>query len=226
MKQQNRRVVITKDGSPTLFVPELNEHYHSIHGAVQESQHVFIESGLNYLLKKGIKNIRVFEVGFGTGINAWLSMKFAEENDLNINYESIEAYPLDMFEAESIASGLLDNDKKKNEFLQLHELPWEKENQLSKHFKLFKREGILQEYKIDDNADLIYFDAFAPNKQAELWEKPIFDMMIKLLKPDGILVTYCAKGIVKRTMKAAGFEVETIAGPPGKREMIRAHKPK
>lgn len=222
--EKNRHLVLTKDGSPTLFVPELDEHYHSIHGALQESLHVFINAGLQFLLDKGLKSINVFEVGFGTGLNALLSNDFAQQNNINIHYESLEDYPLALEEASVISDSLELTEDQKNFFQSMHEAVWNKPVQLNEHFSLHKRQEKLQEYKISNSADVIFFDAFAPSAQPQLWEEAIFQKMYEQLKLNGILVTYCAKGVVKRRLKACGFEVEAIPGPPGKREMTRALK--
>ncbi|MEX0811537.1 MAG: tRNA (5-methylaminomethyl-2-thiouridine)(34)-methyltransferase MnmD [Chitinophagales bacterium] len=223
--KKNRHQVITKDGSPTLFVPELDEHYHSVHGALQESKHVFIQAGLHELQKKGFRNINIFEMGFGTGINAWLSQKFATDNKLKIRYECIEAYPLDIEEAQCIAEGLIADQSEQKAFIELHRAAWGKTSVINENYTLLKRAEKLQDYAIGEKAELIYFDAFAPSAQPDLWEAFVFKKMYAQLKPGGILVTYCAKGVVKRTLKAVGFKVESIPGPPGKREMTRAHKP-
>lgn len=224
--QKNRELVITKDGSPTLFVAELNEHYHSIHGALQEALHVFIQAGVQALLEKGHSEINLFEVGFGTGTNALLTEEFASDNNIKIRYESLEAYPLSQEEATAFAKSLKLSETRHALFVQLHKAEWDKEVEINKNFSLLKRHARLEEYDIESAADLIYYDAFAPNAQAYLWEKEIFEKMYAQLKPGAMLVTYCAKGVVKRTLKAVGFEVESIPGPPGKREMTRAYKPK
>ena len=211
---------ITGDGSHTLFVPELNEHYHSIHGAINESVHVYIEAGLKHI---HTSDISVFEIGFGTGLNAYLTLLFAMENKCKINYTAIELFPLDM----NIVTGLNYSSclKKENvSFLQLHKAQWNKKVIINDYFTMYKIKADLTEYKFFEKASLIYFDAFGPEKQPELWKECILKKVTDILNPDGIFVTYSAKGIIKRILKSLSLKVETIPGPKGKKEMIRAIK--
>jgi len=223
---QSLEIKATADGSSTLFVPELNEHYHSVHGALQESKHVFIEAGLRPLLQQNLPEIKIFEVGFGTGLNAILTFAEAEAASVPVLYDTIEAFPLpEHITAALNLRSLLQNDSLSAAFTQMHAAPWNKETTLSQYFRLNKRHDTLQGAILPPSEyNLIYFDAFAPEKQPELWTEVIFGKIFAAMQPEGILVTYCAKGIIKRMLRATGFMVETIPGPPGKREMIRAHR--
>lgn len=216
------KIVSTKDGSHTVVHELLGEHYHSIHGALQESQHVFIQEGLGRHQDK--KTIKVFEMGFGTGLNALLAYAFAEEHQINIEYYTIEAYPLAIDQAKQLnypellsAKGIFDK---------LHEIPWGEFTEISAHFNIMKIEGLLESTDLSriPAIDVIFYDAFAPNAQAHLWEPPILEKMYKLLNTGGHLSTYCAKGQFKRNLKAVGFDVKGVPGPPGKREMTLAFK--
>ena len=214
----------TADGSHTLFVPELNETYHSVHGAIQESQHVFIKNGLRYFIDK--KSVSILEIGFGTGLNALLTLLATENSSQMVNYVSLEKFPLsnELVQQLNYPTQLkLDTDQKKI-FNHLHICEWNKLTPITNNFNLLKINKDLTDFHTTTNFDIVYFDAFAPEKQAELWISEIFLKIYNFLKPGGILVTYCAKGVVKRTIKSVGFQLETLPGPPGKREMIRALK--
>ena len=217
-----RKIVLTEDGSPTLFVPELNEHYHSIHGAVQESQHVFIQHGLRKV-NSSKSSLNLLEIGFGTGLNAFLTL--IESASINIQYTAVEAYPLSLDEAKGLNyAELMGKDDMQASFLQLHQCDWESPQNTTPKFSLFKTRQKIESLTLDGTYDLIYFDAFAPEVQPELWTQAIFEQMFQLLNTGGCLLTYCAKGSVKRNMKTAGFSVEGLPGPPGKREITRATK--
>ncbi|NDW19334.1 SAM-dependent methyltransferase [Dysgonomonas sp. 216] len=213
---------LTADGSHTLFVPQLDEHYHSVNGAIQESNHVFIESGLKCCPKN---EISILEVGFGTGLNALLTLLYANQTNKQVRYKSYELYPLsqDVIEKLNYRDILLDKAKF---FDDLHKAPWGEEVLLTSNFSLKKisADFTLFEEERANLFDLVYFDAFAPDKQPELWTQKIFDYVYKLVSANGILITYCAKGVVRRAMLKSGFKVERIPGPPGKREMLRAIK--
>jgi tRNA U34 5-methylaminomethyl-2-thiouridine-forming methyltransferase MnmC len=225
------KIITTSDGSHSIYIPELNEHYHSIHGAVQESMHVFVDAGLKYK-EKTAKEINILEIGFGTGLNAFLTFLEAYDKDLMINYYSIEAFPVSIKVASQLnyASQLnplynFENLDLQLIFNELHNVPWEKEIPISKNFNLKKIKNTLQEIQLPDGKfDLIYFDAFGPPVQPEMWTEEIFSKIASATKKEGALVTYCAKGEVKRTLKKAGFSIENLPGPPGKREMVRAVK--
>lgn len=215
---------ITGDNSHTLLVKELNETYHSTKGAIVEAKHVFIQKGLaDYIQKTNLKQLNVFEVGFGTGLNAHLSQLFAVGNNIHLNYISIEAHPLkiDLIKQLNYPS-LINSDQ--SQYLKLHDVEWDLPVVIDDNFTLTKIHQKLAELSPIEKIDVIFFDAFAPDIQPEMWSKTIFENMYHLLKDEGVLVTYCAKGIVKRTLKEVGFTVENLPGPPGKREMTRAVK--
>ena len=218
-----RELVITKDGSHTLFLPELNEHYHSIFGAIQESKHVFIKEGLNYLNRK---NITVFEIGFGTGLNAMLTILEAIQNNFGVDYYAIEKYPLDIKTIYQLnyPELLKLNKHKKDLFYEIHKTEWDKKIEIDKNFRLTKIKNDITEFSIPFLYDIVYFDDFAPEKQPEMWSRKVFKKVYNNLNRKGILTTYCAKGIVKRTLISVGYRVESIPGPQGKIEIIRAHK--
>ena len=217
------KLVETSDGSHSLYVEALDEFYHSTHGAIQEANHVFLRSGLD-LIRARQSQVRIFEVGFGTGLNAfmtWLDKKEGEQ----IEYVSIEAFPV---EASNIA-GLnyphqLTGQETHPTFDAMHASPWDTLIAIDEAFQLEKIHGTLQDVTLDSNFDLIYFDAFAPRAQDEMWTPAIFEKMYAALKPGGVFVTYCAKGQVRRDLQSAGFTMERLPGPPGKREMLRGTK--
>jgi len=220
-----KEIVKTRDGSNTIFVPEFDETYHSTHGAIQESLHVFIRSGLKF--KTELNDINVLEVGFGTGLNALLSFVDSEDTNRNIKYTSLEAYPLQWDLVSKLNYiDIIFNGKYSEIYKKIHTCDWESFYELSPYFTLKKQNVKLQNILFDNEFDIIYFDAFAPRVQPELWTEQIFTSMYKALKPGGILVTYCAKGSVKRALRYVGFELQSIPGPPGKREMSRAIKPR
>lgn len=216
-----RELQQTADGSHTLFIPEMDEHYHSINGAVQESRHVFIEAGLHHLAKK---DITVFEIGFGTGLNALLTLLDAEENNRVVNYYSIELYPLEPELVQALNYGKVICPEKKELFDALHAAAWNEAADITDYFVLHKIQGDNNSSELPGGIDLVYFDAFAPDKQPEMWNQDIFNRLYAHMADGGILTTYCAKGVVRRMMQEAGYSVERIPGPPGKREMLRAIK--
>lgn len=211
----------TEDGSITIYLPELDEHYHSVHGAIQESLFVFVGNGLQHLSHNG--TVKIFEIGFGTGLNALLTLDFALRNGIDVDYCAIEKYPL----AEDEYSQLNYVGKYphlKDAFMLMHQSEWGCAVQITSNFKLTKIHGDLVHCDIGDGFNLVYQDAFAPDKQPELWSEEIFKRLFDAMAPDGTLVTYSAKGQVRRNMQSAGFTVERLPGPPGKREMLRANK--
>ncbi|MFA5971520.1 MAG: tRNA (5-methylaminomethyl-2-thiouridine)(34)-methyltransferase MnmD [Lentimicrobiaceae bacterium] len=215
----------TTDGSHTLFVPELNEHYHSTNGALQESELVFIQNGLHHI-PLCIKEINILEVGLGTGLNALLTVLEAKKQRRKINYVAIEPEPLakDLLEQLNYAS-LIGGTEATGYFKKLHESSWTYPAFLSDYFIISKMQARLEDVTLrDEQFHLVYFDAFGPDVQPELWTEQVFAQLFKCLKPDGILVTYSCKGTVKRALKAAGFTIEKLAGPAGKREVLRAMK--
>jgi tRNA U34 5-methylaminomethyl-2-thiouridine-forming methyltransferase MnmC len=213
------QVIKTKDGSNSLFLPDLNETYHSKFGAKTESEHVFIKSGYQFMNKS---ELRIFEVGFGTGLNMLLTLSANNNDTKKVYYESIEKYPL----SKEILLKYMDflSQDEKTLFVEIHQTDWEVINHINQFFTYKKIKGDLLSYHTDNQFDIIYFDAFAPNKQPQLWTNEIFKKMYDFLNDGGILVTYSAKGSVRRTMETVGFTVERLPGPPGKREMLRATK--
>ncbi|AEV34097.1 hypothetical protein Oweho_3145 [Owenweeksia hongkongensis DSM 17368] len=220
----NREIVQTNDSSSTLYVPGLEQHYHSMHGAMQESMHVFIDAGFR-LFESADKPVHILEIGLGTALNALLTYFEAKKLNLKVDYTALEKYPLSMDEMLLLNYGsLLDTKEAKRILTDLHQIKWEEKIAVTDFFSLRKFETDIKIYSAKEEYDLIYFDAFAPSAQPDLWTLEVFEHMYASLKPGGTLVTYCVKGDVRRTMKAAGFEVEKIPGPPGKREMARARK--
>lgn len=212
---------LTGDGSHTVHSLRYGEDYHSIHGAIQESMHVFIHSGLEAIKKQ---EIRVLEMGFGTGLNCLLTALYARKTGKRIYYHAIELHPLPVETLYAINYAQHNGIEAESLFNLIHECPWNQEYLTDPQFCLYKQEGDLLDLSLPGDLDLIYFDAFSPEKQPELWEEKIFLRIFNSMEPKGILVTYCAKGQVRRNMQAAGFRVERLPGSPGKREMLRAIK--
>ncbi|PLX17618.1 MAG: SAM-dependent methyltransferase [Salinivirgaceae bacterium] len=210
----------TEDGSHSLYVPELDEHYHSTKGAVQESKHIFIDAGLHYL---NLDTIRILEIGFGTGLNAFYTLLESQNRQLNISYTGLEKYPLKTEITSQLNYPELLNHSRLH-FDVMHQTKWEEEVNITDTFSLKKIEADLASWSTNEMFDLIYFDAFGPDKQPEMWTSPIFHLMGKCLNSGGVLVTYSAKGDVRRGFKAAGMEIQKIPGPPGKKHMTRAIK--
>ena len=214
--------MITADGSTTIHIAEWDEQYHSKHGAIQEAKHVFIQNGLS--LFSGQK-ISVLEIGFGTGLNSFITFLEAPKMNLHIDYVGVEAYPLAAEEVEKMNYVEQLNAKEfSNDFNKMHQQEWEIKDAISPDFSLTKRKQFFNEINDENKFDLIYFDAFGARVQPELWTEEIFEKMYKALKNGGVLVTYSAKGSVRRAMLAVGFLVEKLPGPPGKREMLRGKK--
>ena len=216
-----RELQVTSDGSHTLYMPDMDEHYHSVNGAIQESEHVFIEAGFHRLPKK---EIRVLEIGFGTGLNAFLTLLDSMQADRHITYYSMELYPLDIALVQNLNYGKVLCAGEEDLFMALHEAPWNQSASITPNFTLHKMKGDCNQAELPEEIDLVYFDAFAPDKQPEMWNQELFNKLYFRMNEGGILTTYCAKGAVRRTMKESGFSVERIPGPPGKREMLRATK--
>lgn len=222
-RKMKREVILTADGSKTIFIPEMDENYHSMHGAFQEAMHVFIQSGLRYLTQK--QDITIFEIGFGTGLNALLSMVEAENSKRKINYVGIEAFPVESELIAEIEYEKRVDDKFRESFSFMHSSKWNEKHELSSNFSFTKIHSKIQDYQpTSSSADVVFFDAFGPRKQSEMWSQSVLEQMYTILKPNGFLVTYCAQGQVKRDLKSVGFTVEVLPGPPGKREMTRAFK--
>jgi len=222
---KNSILQTTADGSHTLFVPELNEHYHSVNGALQESELVFIQNGL-YHLPQCLKEINLLEVGFGTGLNALLTVLEAKKQRRKINYIAIEPEPVDAELIEKLNyPALIEGTEAVGYFRKLHAAGWVYPSFLSDYFIISKIQAKLEEVVLkDEQFHLVYFDAFGPDVQPELWTEHVFSQINKCMKPEGVLVTYSCKGTVKRALKAAGFSIEKLPGPSGKREGLRAVK--
>jgi len=217
---------MTEDGSSSLFVDAIQEHFHSKFGAIQEAIHIFIQNGLLYSLTSSDATLSILEIGFGTGLNCFLTLMQPEIQNKNVYYEGIELYPLDINEYKSLNYPNLIATDQPFLFAQLHETPWENENKITSHFTLKKRKVSFDQAVFNSaQFDLVYFDPFSPDKQPEMWTKECFDMLYFALKPGAYLLTYCTKGIVKRALKEAGFQIEKLPGPIGKREILRANKP-
>ena len=212
----------TADGSYTLYVPELDEHYHSVKGALTESQHIFINMGLKH---SSVTSPHILEIGLGTGLNCVLTLIKAKENQLHVHYTGIERYPLNEEIIRKLNYPSIIGKECENDYFAIHQAPWEEDVCLSPWFTLHKMEGDFTHYSFEQKYDIIYFDAFAPEKQPEMWEQSLFDNLYQVLNEGGILTTYCAKGVVRRMLQTAGFKVERLPGPPGgKREILRATK--
>ena len=218
------RIEITSDGSHTLFVPELNEHYHSTFGAVQESLLIFMQSGFDKI-DQAIVPVRILEMGFGTGLNAFLTCLRSGNTSRPVYYTGIEKFPLSSDIIEQLNYPRVLDDASVELFRSLHHAKWNGEVRITDNFMLHKIESDMQDVILDqDSFDLFYYDAFGPDIQPELWTYQIFQKIARAMKQNGILVTYSAKGSVRRALKSAGFEVEKLSGPPGKREITRALK--
>ena len=229
-----REIIITADGSSTIHLPEWDEQYHSKHGAIQEAYHVFIKHGLQHyyslhgnpkLILESQHPVNILEIGFGTGLNSFITLLEAEALKVHINYVGVEAYPISGMEINALNyTDSLDAAHRKDIFKILHNVSWEDTHQIKEDFILTKRKQFFSEIKDVNTFNIIYFDAFGARVQPELWTEAIFKIMYNALKPKGVLVTYSAKGSVRRAMQAVGFTVERLPGPPGKREMLRATK--
>ena len=214
--------MLTDDGSSTIYIPEMDENYHSSHGAIQEARHVFLKNGLETLAQKGIS---VFEMGFGTGLNALLTAQFSMRHHIKIKYHGIEAFPVEMAMVDTLNYVEKIDPDLATVFSKMHQCDWGSTEVISDCFSLLKIHQKIEDFIPEmGTIDIVYFDAFGPRAQLEMWETSVLSKMHAMLKPNGILVTYCARGQFKRDLKALGFEVESLPGPPGKREMTRAIK--
>ena len=219
-----KEIITTSDGSHSIYLPKMNEHYHSKHGAIAESQHIFIHHGLLELAKQ-VDKVKIFEVGMGTGLNVLTTFQAAMQHDLEVEYDAIEAFPpeWDLISQLNYIEQLKVDQKL---FQLIHQSEPEIKTWLSSKFSLVKFHENLEAFQLKSNYyDLIYFDAFAPEKQNEMWTEAIFEALFNALKEGGALVTYCVKGEIKRRLKGIGFQIEKLPGPKGgKREMLRARK--
>jgi tRNA U34 5-methylaminomethyl-2-thiouridine-forming methyltransferase MnmC len=223
MDVHQHQIQPTADGSNTLFMPGLGETYHSKHGALQEALHVFIQAGFHATTTE---SLRILEIGWGTGLNALLTWAEAHKTKRKVSYTGVEAYPVPWDLAQTMNyPQWVDVDGAAAIFEQMHLMPWGKKQELDPHFSLEKQQMLFEEIQFDPQFDMVYFDAFGARVQPWLWEQPIFEKMYTALVDGGVLVTYAAKGSVRRAMIEVGFLVERLPGPPGKREMLRAIKP-
>lgn len=217
-----RQIILTKDGSSSLYLPDKDEHYHSYHGAVQESNHVFIKNGLLQLIRKK-PEIDILEVGFGTGLNAILTLANAVKFKKLIKYQAIEPYPLNLAEVKQLNyAKFIDTKLYEQNFERLHRILFDQWQEIHSYFQLIKYKKTLLDCSFDNKFDLIYYDAFGPRANPDMWEFKPLSHVVNCLKNDGIFVTYSVKGSVKRILKNLGLEVQKLPGPPGKREMMIA----
>lgn len=218
-------IEITDDGSHTLFNPKLNEHYHSTNGAIQEAKHVFIDTALNHC---GKKDINVLEIGFGTGLNAFMTMIEAHHNDTKIHYTTLELYPISVSDSQKLNYADIIDESKKDLFNELHTVNWEETYEITPNFSIHKKQtdfSNIDNVKLESNKyDVVYFDAFGPDKQPEMWQEELFEKIYASMSVGGILTTYSAKGAIRRMLQSIGFKMERLPGPPGKREMLRGVK--
>jgi tRNA U34 5-methylaminomethyl-2-thiouridine-forming methyltransferase MnmC len=206
-------ITLTADGSKTIFSERFGEHYHSTFGAANESNHVFINAGY---LAAAANPVSVLEIGFGTGLNAWLTLQQSGKLHRLTRYEAIELYPVDNNTASELSDDVI--------FRNLHTAPWEQRVEITPGFMLYKHKSDLLQTAFTSNFDVVYFDAFSPAVQPEMWSRDIFATLCMAMNPGAVLTTYCAKGEVRRTMQNVGFAVERLPGPAGKREILRARK--
>lgn len=222
-----RKIVKTGDGSTTIQLVEWNEQYHSMHGAVQEARHVFLKMGFDFFIENNpeTSQLNILEIGFGTGLNALLTLIHAEPSEFKICYEGVEAYPVSAEEIQQLNYlQAINAESYEPVFNKMHQTAWELMSAITENFQLNKRQQTFETIADSGKHDLIYFDAFGARVQPELWGEALFLKMYTALKVGGVLVTYAAKGSVRRAMQAVGFKVERLPGPPGKREMLRAVK--
>ncbi len=218
-----RKLFITEDGSPSFIIRATNIMYHSRHGAMQESLHVYIKAGLQAATTNEV--LHIFEMGFGSGLNAFLTAKYAVEHEQKINYTAVDLFPLTGMETEELLGcPLFNNSADEKLMTDLHKSEWNIDAEISNFFTLKKVKADISDYLLPTPINVVYFDAFDPNAQPELWTIEIFTKLYNAMVVGGILTTYCSKGQVRRNMLAAGFLVEKLPGPPGKREIIRAFK--
>ena len=222
--QHSLQLVLTKDGSQTILNTDLGSTYHSRHGALTESQHIFIDKGLQKQIKKGVTNITLLEMGFGTGLNAVLTAIAASEQNIQIIYHALELFPVPdaMWQQYQLPEELATY---RHLFNALHAAEWNKEVVISPNFSIIKHAVSLLDFQPSAQFNLVYYDAFEPETQPELWTQEVFEKLYSWMKEDAVLATYCCKGYVRRNMLGARFEVEKAPGPPGKREIIVATKP-
>lgn len=219
-----RESILTEDGSCSLYAPQFHQSYHSVHGAMQESEHIYIRAGLQCEQLANEPAINIFEMGFGTGLNALLTWYYAPH--VQVNYESVELYPLQPQEYASLNyAEKIPHASAGEVFRLMHSAAWNTWQEISSNFHLYKYLCDLQCLELHQNTfHLVYFDAFSPDKQPELWSNQVFERIFLAMRPQGVLVTYSTKGDVKRALRSAGFCIEKLPGPVGKREILRAYK--
>ncbi len=221
----NRKPIVTADGSHSLYVPSLDETYHSQHGAITESRHVFIQNGLNRVPPSD-ETLHIIEIGFGTGLNAWLTWLWAHNHQQKIRYTTLEKFPLSPAEYSVLNYANLSGvPQLASQFLQLHTCEWGIDVEIDKLFVINKQQADFNQYTYQAPCNVVFFDAFSADKQPDLWTVELFSKLFKVMQPQGIFTTYSAKGQVRRNLQTVGFEVERVPGPPGKREMLVARKP-
>lgn len=218
-------IKITSDGSQTIYLPALDEHYHSIHGALTESMHVFIHTGLEAVLSLNKKNIRVLEIGLGTGLNALLTLLHMRDDKRQVRYTALEPHPLSS-EITGVISfeNILNSTDVQHWYTAIHKAEFDIKINLTDSFTFIKHHTGLEDMNFSETYDLIYFDAFSPKVQPDIWKTENFEKLFRATNVNGILVTYCAQGAVRRSMQHAGYVVERLPGPPHKREMLRAKR--
>lgn len=225
MSKKQNDIILSDDGSHTLVSDQFGVTYHSTHGAIQESICVFLQAGLLKAYSINPLNINILEMGFGSGLNALLTLLESQRFNFKINYTTVEAYPISQAEVDQLNYlEVLDAQHLEDSFNKMHQIPSDAKIELSNKFRFTKHLGKMEEYTPKQKIDLVYYDAFAPTTQPELWDEAMMQHMYDLMSDESVLVSYCAKGSFKRALLAAGFTVEKIPGPPGKREMIRAYK--
>ncbi len=224
MSEPSLKIVSTKDGSQTILNEELGSTYHSRHGALTESQHVFIAKGLEKVIESGMTEITILEMGFGTGLNALLTAIISVERNTRINYHALELFPLpeSIWMEYQLPDELAEN---RGLFNSIHNADWNREVSINPNCTITKHHISLLDFEPSLKFDLVYYDAFEPETQPELWTQEVFEKLFSWMNPKGVLTTYCCKGYVRRNMLGAGFEVTKVPGPPGKREMIVANRP-
>jgi tRNA U34 5-methylaminomethyl-2-thiouridine-forming methyltransferase MnmC len=227
MENQEPKIITTEDGSHSVYLPNINESYHSSHGAYKESIHVFFLYGLDawYARNRGKFPIRIFEVGFGTGLNAWLTLIWAEQNQVPVLYHTIEPYPLEKEIYEALNFTQLDETLThfNGYFKRLHQMEWDKGMPITDYFNIKKEKTTLQEVQLYPT-DLVFFDAFSPKKQPELWTLEMLEKIENSMNPSAAFVTYCAAGHLKKNLQSLGLSLDEVPGPPGKKEMTRGWK--
>jgi len=221
-----RKIVLTADGSCSVFSEDVNQHYHSHFGALQESMHIFIDAGFCSDILSDLKTVSILEIGFGTGLNALLTYFKAKELQKKVYYETLELFPLRKQEVEQLNyPSLLNYSDAKEIFTILHDVSFNKKHKISEDFTLLKRQiSAINAIYTPNRYDLVYFDAFSPEVQPELWTKEVFEPIYQSMKKNSILLTYCTKGSVKKALTEIGFQLKKLSGPTGKREILRGIK--